>query len=149
MKLLIILSTVLIFVLGGCTKGTDTPEGALGEYIQKATESSKGKSFYLDRTTGKLFAAIESMDEDEFKSFTKIENISAVNFKILYKNCRASECFLTYEIEYQQKNEENQQFESISKKIAQLNEVDGQWKISDVTNVKSYIDSKTPLNISE
>lgn len=137
----------IILILSGCTNRSKSPEGALQDYIQGASSQEQRREFFLDRTTGKLQTAIESMDEEEFTEFAAMSGVERVKFEILHKNCQELRCFITYEVEYRQKFEQNEEFESVSKKIAELVQDGDQWKIADVTNIKSYIDSKTPIKI--
>lgn len=144
-----ILCVGLIIVGISCTKKADTPEEALKEYISGIPNNVSNRDFYLERTSGKLKAAIQAMDEEEFKQFTSMPKLEKLKYEILHKNCQPNSCIITYTVEYAQEFEQEGKFDSASKKIAEIIMDEGQWKIANVTNLKTFIDSKTPVDIMD
>ena len=87
------------------------------------------------------------MDKKEFLNFSKISGLGKLKFGLLHQNCTTSKCFLTYEIEYFQTYQNSGKFKNASKKVAELVYQDSVWKIAEITNIKSFIDSQTPIKV--
>lgn len=144
------LPVYLLLVLGlafGCTKKS-TPEKTLKDYIDYRFSSGQDKDDLLDMTTGALQEKISDMGEEELKKFLEIDKLKKKRLKILLKNCQETECSLTYMLSYSQGDSKPKDFGIEVKKIAQLMKIENSWKISDVSNVKTYIEAKKNLDIS-
>lgn len=135
----------ILFV--GCYGGADTPEAALKNYVQKVTTNKADRDFYLQYTSGKLLESIESMDDEEFKKFNKFEKIKNAKVNIIYKSCEQQTCSLTYTVKYEVHENQKVSFDTEVKKIAELVKVDDSWKIFEVNNTKTFIESKSAIDI--
>lgn len=142
MKLLI-----LFLFITGCQYKAG-PEKILEDFINYRLSGNQEKDFYLESTTGKMKDFIGSMGPEEFQNFTKADRFSNSKIKIDFKKCSEKQCSITYTIKYDYSSEEEgtKGFESEIKKVAQLENEEGQWKISDLMNVKTFIKSNEPIN---
>lgn len=138
---------VLALLFTSCFDKTDTPESALIDYVSKVSSSKQSKEFFLNRTTGNLQAQFENMSDEQFEQFTKFPNVSIPKLKILFKRCEESKCILTYTVRYHH-NEKNKSVAYTEvKKTAELVKVEDSWKIAEVNNIKTFIDSKKEVEI--
>lgn len=144
MKFAVIFLSLFIF---SCTKKS-SPERTLQDYVEYRFTSSQEKEDLLDMTTGTLYERINDMEEDELKKFLTGDSLQKRRLKILLKNCQDTKCFLTYILTYTQGKGNPKDFGVEVKKIAQIDKVGESWKISDVSNVKTYIEAKKDLEIS-
>lgn len=129
-----------------CFNSSSTPESALENYIDKITTSDVDKDFYLDHTTGSLKDSILEMSDDEFNSFKQMPKIAGKKIKIISRACDDVKCTLTYLLTYSSGNEA--EFKNEIKKIAVLQKIDDEWKIAQASNLKTYIEAKKDLQIS-
>ncbi len=146
MKLVLILLTLFIY---SCDKGPTSPEGLLKMYVQDITSKKLDRDYFNKYTTGKLLETITALDDDEFSNYVDLSKIKNPRLKISNKNCAGNECVLTYFVKYDVNKGDNKQFESEIKKIATLVKEGESWKISEVTNVKTYHEAVTPINALE
>lgn len=145
MKFLII--SILVLTIASCTKKS-TPEKVLNDFINYRFESSQSKDDLLEMTTGQLYQKIDSLEGKELEEFLDSKDLKKKKLKVLLKNCEGEQCFLTYVLGYGQGAANPQDFGIEVKKIAKV-ERDGQvWKVSEVSNVKTYIEAKKELGIS-
>lgn len=142
---------LLVFLLStffaACTKKS-TPEKTLQNYVDYRFTKSQEKEDLLEMTTGSLYDRISEMEEEELKNFLSGEALKKRRLKILLKNCQDTKCFLTYILTYTQGAGNPKDFGVEVKKIAQLDKIGESWKISDVSNVKTYIEAKKDLEVS-
>jgi hypothetical protein len=89
---------------------------------------------------------LEDLTEDEFETLKSLEGEGEVSFSIHQTRCDNGKCFVTYEVERSLEKDGNK-YEEVSKKIAEVIDEDGKWKISDISNVKSYIEILNELRI--
>lgn len=138
----------LLFGLAiGCTKKS-TPEKTLKDYIDYRFSSGQDKEDLLEMTTGPLQEKISEMEEDDLKKFLEVDKLQKKKLKILLKNCQETECSLTYILSYSQGESRPKDFGIEVKKIAQLLKIENSWKLSDVSNVKTYIEAQKNLDVS-
>lgn len=141
---------IFIFLLVGlfaCVESnTKTPEGALQDFIENRIGQVVSKEFVLSRLTGPMLLSFQSMPDEEFNKFADLRNVKSDSFKILTKSCQEKKCFITYSIAYSTNKESSKSFHTEVKKIAELNLVEGQWLIADVSNIKTYHEALEPIN---
>ncbi len=142
------ISFAILMLLMGCNKES-TPESALEEFINYRFESNQNKDEILEMTTGALNEKLSSMSEEELEKFVDVKDLSKRKLKVLIKNCEADTCYLTYVLGYVQGSATPKDFNVEVKKIAQVNKVEDKWLLADVSNVKTYIESKKELKIEE
>lgn len=135
---------LLLVVFVSCQKES-SPESAL-ETLVSTRFSSSSRSDVLKVVTGKLKNQIESMDEKKVEHFLDSEGLKKRKLKITLKNCEKDKCFLTYVLKYDDVRPQGSKFEIEVKKIAQIDLVGESWLVSDINNLKTYIDSKDPID---
>lgn len=138
----------LALLIASCSKES-TPELALREFVDYRFEPGQSREKLLDLSTGELHERIESMTDKELEELVNVKDLKKRNLKVLIKNCDEQICYLTYVLRYVKGEEAPKDFSIEVKKIAQVNKVEEKWLLSDVSNVKTYIESKKELSISE
>ena len=135
----------LLFVLTGCFEKDQTPESALKDFIEARMGNIVTKDAVLGRVTGPMKASLESISDEEFEKSADLRNIRQDSFKVLDKECKSDKCLLTYSISYQTSHENKAAFKSEVKKVAEVQQVEGKWLISDVSNIKTFHESVEPI----
>lgn len=138
---------VLLLIFLGCTKKS-TPEFALQEFISYRFEGNQSKDDIVEMTTGKIYDQIAALEGKELEDFLDTKDLRKKKVKVLRKSCEAEKCFLTYIIGYSQGKEEPHDFAVEVKKIAELVQVGEIWKLADISNVKTYIEGRKNLDVS-
>lgn len=138
---------LLALVLGLSACQTEqTPESGLRSYISYANNGGATKEGFIARSTGDLRAALETMDEEQFKTFEEqMKHSVQKDFDITKKNCQELKCFITYTIEYDAQSDEKAIYQVDVRKIAELVKEDEKWKLASVENVKSYYEGSSEL----
>jgi hypothetical protein len=137
---------ICIFLLQGCfPKKALKPEDALREYISYRFSLGQTKEKILDLTTGEARAKVESLTDEQFKRYINTGVYRLKNVKVVLKSCAETKCSITYIISYNKIEGESQLSEI--KKIAELEQIDGSWKIKDVSTVKTYFESDVPIDV--
>lgn len=134
-----------VFLLWGCSPSPSTPEGLLKMYVRDVTTKKLGKDYYLKHTAGDLKESVENMEEEELAERSHLKNVKNAKVDVLNKNCQGNKCALTYTVDYEAYKGNNQTFSAETKKLAELIKVEDEWKISNVTNLKTYYEAKEPI----
>jgi hypothetical protein len=137
-----------LWLLTSCLNSDMSPESALKDFVEGRIGKVVEREFVLERVTGKMLQSFENMTDEDFAKFADMKNIKSESFKILSKSCQEKKCFLTYSVGYMTKDKEGDkvQFVSEVKKIAEMIQVEKKWLISDVSNIKTYHESKEPIS---
>lgn len=152
MKLL--LNLVLLFNLfslfSACTQnGNISPDKALQDYVEQRFKGDQSKASVLQKVTGPLYMQIENMSDSEFKNFSSVVNIKKKEFKILSSRCKNQQCYITYYLSYYNVDNNNKtEVLTDVKKVAEIINEDGSWKIKDIVNIKTYHKSLDELHIT-
>ncbi len=144
-KTLIALALVLLTV--GCTKKND-PENALLEYVNYRFNESQSRSKLLDMTAGELNMSLQQMTDEQYQQFSNVSKYKRGNFNISLKKCTEDTCYITYTLKYDVMDNQTKTLSAEIKKVAKLILDNKVWKVADVSNVKTYFDSKQPIDIS-
>lgn len=136
----------VLLISSSCTKKSSS-EDVLKGYVKYRFSPAQSKDVLLEKTTGSLKDRISAMTEDEFKDFVSMEKFKMRKFVINLKRCSDDQCFITYTLSYDQYQDGQRKYENEVKKIAEIRKQEDGWKIADVSNVKTYIDSKEELKI--
>lgn len=145
-----VLLSIFIVMFTSCDKGAKTPEGLLRMYVNDLTSStSVGKEYFEKYTTGKLWESVVDLEEEDFKKFISMSKVKNAKIEISNKNCIAEKCTLTYIVKYDTVEDSKKTFKSEVKKVAMLVKSGETWKISEVSNLKTYIESSVPINALE
>jgi len=147
MRVLIILSLLIMFV--SCQEDAKTPEGLLRMYITDITSKKVDRDYFETYTTGKMLEHINTLSDEEFNSFVDLSKVRSPKLEISNKNCEGEKCSLTYVIKYDVVLEDKKEFQSEVKKVASLIKDGETWKISEVSNIKTFHDSLIPINALE
>ncbi len=131
---------VLLLIITAC-KSEYGPQESIKNYINYRFSSNQTKTETLSLLTGQLYSEIEKMDDKEFEQFSNVSEIKKKKFKILTNNCGQIKCFITYIVKYEKFDKKNKSFLVDTKKVAELLYVDNEWKISDVSNIKTFYNS--------
>lgn len=148
---IILIMSSLMFI--SCDKGAKSPEGLIKMYINDLSSTSIQKDYFKEYATGQLLENIESLSDDDFKNYLSVRNkVKRPKIEISNKNCMSDKCTLTYIIKYNliekaTAEEKERTYRSEVKKIATLIKEGEVWKISDVSNVKTFIEAKQPLEV--
>jgi hypothetical protein len=146
-NIFIVVTTMLSIF--GCDKGAKTPEGLVKMYVNDVTSKSLDRSYFDKYTSGKMLETINKLSEKEFNKFIDLKKIKNAKVNIISKNCEETKCSVTYIIKYDVFDKSSKSFQSEVKKIASVIKIDDIWKISDVTNIKTYHEATTPINAME
>jgi predicted membrane-bound dolichyl-phosphate-mannose-protein mannosyltransferase len=142
-------SLIAVFIMIttiSCEESAKSPEGLIKMYVKDVTTKSLSRDYFEKYTTGKLLDSINSLSDDEFKKFVDLKKIKNAYADISTKNCSESKCTITYVVKYDVVKEEEKEFSSEVKKIASLVKYEEIWKIEEVSNVKTYIEAKKPID---
>ena len=144
MKMIFVVTLMMLMI--ACDKGAKTPEGVLTKYMTDITSKKVDREYFAKYTSGKLLETVEALSDEEFIKFVDMSKIRNPQISISNKNCDGDKCSLTYIIKYDVVGGSTKQFESEVKKVATV-EKDGEiWKISEVSNIKTYHESLVPIN---
>jgi hypothetical protein len=139
---------LIVLFLGGCfNQRPQGPEDVLRTFINYRLSSSQSKQELLDLSTGKMRAQIEAMPEENFKKFTNTSMFRLNSIEITLKSCNPNHCTITYVLKYSKMSGDTTSASNEIKKMAEIEKEGGQWKISGVSTVKTYLDIKDPINL--
>lgn len=144
MKLVLILT--LSFAIFSCTKGPDSPEGLIKMFVKEAATKKLDREYYEKYTTGELLESIENTTDEQLEKDSRLNGVSSVSVKIMSKNCQNNNCVVTYIVEYKTESKSESTFSSEVKKVAEVEKIGEEWKISSVRNIKTFHESKEPIN---
>ncbi|MBL6988211.1 MAG: hypothetical protein ISR65_00445 [Bacteriovoracaceae bacterium] len=144
MKHTICFVTTLLFLFG-CS-GVNTPEGVLNKYINYRFSKDQDRDKLLAMTSGQLNKQLLEKDEAAFEEFAQgVRDLKKKKFSIILKKCDEQKCYITYLISYDVIKEGSKKYNVEVKKIAELEKISGNWKVTDVNNLKTFIDSKESI----
>jgi len=138
----------ICFLIVGCDKN-DQPEDVLSTYVGQFLSKSLTKDDALSYLGGELKASIEQMDDSEYSSYLEKNSFKKRSFRILLKNCDEVKCQITYIVKYRQKTLATDEYNIDVKKIAQLEKLEEEWKITDIESIKTFIDAKKAIDIHQ
>ncbi len=143
MKKIVILGLLILF---GC-RSQNKPEEALKNYMSdRLSGRLTSRDAILTHATGKYWAAINALSDEEFKKFENLSQVKQNSYKLLSSKCTNDTCYLTYSVGYSTIENQKKTFSSEVKKVAELKMEQGEWKIADISNLKTYHESLEPLN---
>mgnify|MGYP001403214342 CR=1 FL=1 len=140
---------ILMFVFVACSYSPKSPEGLIKMYVSDTSTKKVDREYYEKYTTGEILDATNEMTDDELETSSKMGNVKKAQTKIVMKKCENDDkCVVTYIVEYtyQSAAEKKATFKNEVKKIAEVEKVDGSWKIASVTNLKTYIEANEPID---
>ena len=136
----------LLFFLS-CT-GRDTgPEGTLREYISYRFSKNQNKTKLLKKTTGELYQDLNSLSEEVLNALVDVRKYRRGSLKINLKKCSENLCHITYTLKIIKKKDGRPDFEIEVKKIARLEREEEEWKISKISELKSYFETEKTIDV--
>ena len=148
---IILLATFLFFV--ACDKGSKTPEGLIRNFVDEVTSSKVDMEFFKKNTTGELLKSVEELEPSELEelltnSSKRLAKVKKPKVEISNKVCAGDKCTLTYIVKFDFDGKKEGMFESEVKKIATVVKDGEFWKVSEVSNVKTYYNAQKPIDTS-
>ena len=138
---------IILAIAIGCAKDFKNPETVLKEYVNYRFSKHQTRPKLLKYSTAFLYQSIEEMSEGDFNKFKNTGTYKKRKFKINLKKCSDNQCHITYTVVYDITKKNNLLYSVEVKKIAELHKVSNSWKIASVSNVKTFLDSKTPIDL--
>ncbi len=138
------LFAILLLAMFSC-EDRKTPEGALKSFVESRFDGVVTRSFVLERVTGKMRERLEKIPETDFSKHLG-PHIKKDSFKIESKECQDQQCLITYSVSYKTSQEDKTSFVTDVMKKAELQEVEGLWLISDVSNLKTIHEATESIN---
>lgn len=140
-------SVLLVLFLVSCSYSPESPEGLIKMFVKDTSTKQIGRDYYEKYTTGDLLEAANSLSDENLEN-TKMSNVKKAETKIINSKCEGDKCIVTFIVDYtyQFKDEKINSYKNEVKKIAEVQKEDGDWKISSVTNLKTYIEAEEPIN---
>lgn len=139
----------VLLVLASCSPSPETPEGLLKMYVNDVTTKKVDKDYYLKYTTDELKESVEDLTEEEVANRSFSQNVKRAKVNILNKNCQNGSCVLTYVVSYDTVERDKTKFATETKKLAEIRKEEGVWKIANITHLKTFHDSREPINALE
>lgn len=142
----IIISLLMVLTLFTSCRTKNDPESVLRSFVNLRFDGPGAREKIIKLTTGDLRELLEELKGEESKRFWDLDKHKKGNFKINIKNCQEKVCYYTYTMSYKQQSQNPESdYDIETKKIAKIEMVDKKWLISDVSEVKTFIDSKVEL----
>jgi hypothetical protein len=137
----------LLFILTSCNNEL-TPEKVLQKYITMRFNSSNNSSkSFIKHTTTPLSNDIQKLtgSSKDLSNFSR--KYTYKKFSIITNMCKQNQtkCSIIFILVYHSSKQHKEVIEL--RKMAQLVKTDEGWKISDISNLKSYYDFKENINI--
>lgn len=142
----IFLNLICFIFLVSCTKGAKSPDGLIKMFAKDVATKKLDMDYFEKYTTGDMLAAIQDIGLEDFEKKTRMVNVSGVKIDILNKNCENAKCIITYLVKFKTKNKEEGKFGSEVKKVAEVIQDEEFWKLSKVTNLKTFHESTKAIN---
>lgn len=124
----------ILFLLVSCSKKFDTPEETLTYIVEQLAKGNNVSEFFTQ--------------DIEDKDLAPISNIRDLKIKVLSSSCSSEDkCQLVYVVNYDQVSGQTRTDKLEIKKVAELAKEDDKWKIFNIIEMKTFIDSKSSLEI--
>ncbi len=145
MRICFLFCLSFLFIIS-CSKQF-SPEQTLENYINYRFSKNQTKNQTLSKVTGQLYELISKKSDDDFKKFNvATKEYKMRSLKISHTDCTLeTSCNISYLVAYHMYKQGNKKYLVEVKKVAQLDLADKIWKIADVKNIKTYIDSKEQI----
>ena len=145
MKAIFFISLIVLFS-SGCKREVD-PEVFLINAIEQLIETKQSKEYLLSISTGELLEHIKNSPTEEIEKYLDLSNYKKRKVKINHKECINDKCSINYSLAFDIKSPQGMvNTEAEVRKLAELVRIDGGWKLSDITNIKTFYNSKEALS---
>jgi hypothetical protein len=138
---------ILILIMA-CTKGINTPEGVIQAFVQEITKENKSIDNLKNYVTGDFLVYLNDIPAEEKDVFASLDTNKNFKVKFLKSTCAGPEnCNITYDMSYDVVDQTGKvQFATQVRKVAEMINLEGQWKISTVTNIKTVHEAKQAID---
>jgi len=138
----------LLILIVACSKGPNTPEGVIQAFVQEITKDNKSVENLKNYVTGDFLIYLNDIPPEENDVFTSLDTNKNFKVKFLKSTCAGPEnCNITYDMSYDVVDQSGKvQFATQVRKVAEMINVEGQWKISTVTNIKTVHEAKQAID---
>ena len=143
MRIVVMFSLALVIL--SCSK-KDSPEQILTSFVNYRFSQGQTRERLLEMTSGELHQSISAMSDEAFEVFSKLP-IKKRRFKIIKTRCLEGKCSISYFIKYETFKGEEKTSTVETKKIAVVKNIEGMWKIANVSNIKEFHDSTQSVDI--
>lgn len=127
--------------------GAKSPQALLENVLSKRQNNTLSKDYMLDVTAGSLNEEISLMSDEDYNSYTSSLGITQGSYKILSENCESeTKCTVTYILSYKSTENDTKVFSSEIKKVATVEKIEGEWKLIDMSNIKTFHEALEPIN---
>jgi len=140
---------VFLLILTACTKKQE-PEVALKNFVNYRFKKNQNIDTILKYLDGPVRQSISDLEGEDLSKFLNMSDVKRKKFKILSTKCQNEKCFITYFLAYDQFEDSKKVQKTEVKKIVELRLIEKDWKIFDVSNLKTYIDidSSKAINVT-
>jgi hypothetical protein len=140
---------VLAIFAAACFDGGNTPESALKDFVESRLNGVVTRADVIARTTGKMRLSVESMDDKDFDRFADLRQYKRDSYRVISKSCQEKKCYVTYALGYHKAADVGGgDWATEVKKIVEIQWVDGQWLIADVSNIKTYHETSQNIDVT-
>ncbi len=144
---------IIVFLIASCYQKMDA-EGRLKEYFNLRFKGDYEREEIGDFLSGEMKEDVLKMNAEDFQRFRSLKIKKIKNLRILNTNCKEEICFLTYTFRYSKKvfdgdQSNNKDVEVEIKKVAKLELLNEQWKITAIDNTKSFVKFHKAIDISQ
>ena len=122
------------------------PGQVLANFVNYRFSPEQKREYFLSTTTGKLHQFIQGMSHEDFAAYASVP-IKKRRFKILRSQCSEQLCSISYFIKYDALEGLQRAAVVEAKKLATLEKVAGDWKISDVSNIKEFHRAENSIKV--
>lgn len=141
----------IIVVAAGCSKSVDkaSPQGTLSDYVSRSfgAKSAGDKSRLIELTTGQVRDALQELDEAAFKASFIDTKKEFVSLKIRdERKLEENKYSITYELTYTHASGDSKD-KITNKKHAIFVNDGGKWLITEVRNLKTFIEHQSEMSI--
>ncbi|MEW6055867.1 MAG: hypothetical protein AB1540_04560 [Bdellovibrionota bacterium] len=142
---------ILVGAIGCSTKSQmkDSPQKTLSDYVSRsfAIKNPEEKRTLLEFTTGKVKSTLEKLDDGSFKAHFIDKKREFISLKVKDERALGEGKFsVTYELTYLTKSSESEN-KITNKKHAVFVKEDGKWLISEVQNLKTFIEHENEMSL--
>lgn len=136
---------VAVFSLSSCNKDL-SPEDSLRSYIDYSVSSNSTREGFIERSTGSMKERLEAMEDEEFNEFAKeMEHVQKKRVRFNHTSCQDNKCFITYTLSYDGQADGVSVYGIEVRKIAELIQEEEEWKLANISNVKSYYEASSEI----
>jgi len=136
---------IILFGLLSCTPSDESPKEVLVKFVNLRFSNNQSLEKIKSYLGPDLSGQLEKLTQEQIDNYIGLNKRKLMKIKINAETCDGVKCLLTYTITYEEKMDKNDQVSVETKKIAELQKLDGNWKIINIDEVKSYLNYKEPI----